>query len=198
MATTDLLTIDEARNAIMATDQRNDQQLAVLVSAVSQRIDKICGPVVNRSVTEYHDGGTCEILPRSRPVYSITSLIEYRFATATTLTAETVGTAPTDAYLLRPDGTIMRRNGGWEWKFWPGHGNIVLTYTAGRTATTAAVPENFKQAAQIIVAHIWRNENGSGNQTFGADGETNFRASYSIPNRAMELLGGETRGWGIA
>ena len=198
MATTDILSIDEARQAIMAPDQRNDEWLALMVSAVSQRIDKITGPVVNRSVTEYHDGGTTEILPRSRPIYSIASLVEYRWTTPITLSVETLGTAPSDAYILRPDGAVMRRQGGWTWQFWPGRGNIVLTYTAGRAATTAAVPETFKQAAMITVAHIWRNENGSGNTTFGADGPATFIASYSIPNRAMELLAGETRSWGIA
>lgn len=197
MATTDVLTIDEARAAIGAASDATDTYLETLIEAVSERLDDICGPIVTRSVTEYHNGGCTTVAPYEAPVSSFTSITEADGTTTTALTAESFGTAGT--YLFDPvTQTVRRRSAFYDATFPSGLQNVRLVYSAGRYASTAAVASRFKEAAKIIVAHIWRNERGSGNQTYGADGELSFRSSYSIPNRALELIAGDIRYRGIA
>ena len=58
--------------------------------------------------------------------------------------------------------------------------------------------ERFKQAAAITLAHIWRSEQGSGNQTFGAAEVPAFGPTFSIPNRALELISADRLTPGIA
>lgn len=194
MSATDILSLEEARAAINTPlNSTYDDALEVLVTAVSTRLDELCGPVVNRTVTERHDATGCwSLIPYTLPVYSFTSVTEYRSGTGTDLTAEDDTTA--GEYLWERN-ILRRRNSFLPYTF---QGRVKLVYVAGRAADTESVPSRFKQAAQIIVAHIWRQENGSGNQTFGSDGEAPYRASFSIPNRAMELLAGEMRVPGIA
>ena len=193
-ATTDVLTLEEARAAIgVPLNQSYDDALEVMVTAVSDRLDELCGPVVNRTVTERHDAAGCyTVIPYELPVYSFTSVTEYRNGTGTDLTVEDDTTA--GEYLWERN-LLKRRSSFGPYPF---QGRVKLVYVAGRAADTESVPERFKQAAGIIVAHIWRQENGSGNQTFGSDGEAPYRASFSIPNRAMELLADQIRTPGIA
>jgi hypothetical protein len=198
-ATLDILTLDEAREAINVKDNTYDTRLTSMNTAVSLRFDVLCGPIVDRSVTERHDGGNFTILPRSKPIESITSLTEYVQTNAHVLTAETAGTVPPEAYLWESDlNVIYRRASGYDWVFWPSRRNIVLVMVCGRAATTALVPPRFKEAAAITLAHVWRAEMGSGNQTFGVETGTTFGPSFSIPNRARELVADEIAIPGIA
>lgn len=192
-STLDILTLEEARTAIGASlSQSYDDALELMVTAVSSRVDDLCGPVVNRTVTERHEAYGCyALIPRSLPVSSFTSVTEYVGGTGTVLTAETDTAAGT--YLWEQN--LVRRRQSFRPAWFKGR--VKLVYVSGRAADTDAVPERFKQAAKIIVAHMWRQEMGSGNQTFGADGEIRV-ASFSIPNRAMELLADDVRVPGIA
>lgn len=191
---TDILSIPEARVAIAAPDERHDDVLALMNSAVSERFDAMLGPVVRRTVTEVIDPVGYKILLGTRPVVSITSVTEYRAGVSQVLTAETLTTA--GSYLFKaPDGLIIRRQGFADFPF---QGRLEIVYTAGRAETTATVSPRFKQAAAITLAHIWRNEYGSGNQTFGAADVPMFGTSFSIPNRAIELIAGDRLTPGIA
>lgn len=200
MATLDVLTLDEAREAIQAKDGTYDTRLQSLLTALSARFDAICGPIVNRTVTERHDGGKCTLLPRQQPIASITSLTEYAQTTSHVLTAEAIGTIVADTYLWNSDeGVIYRRQAGYDWQFWPGRRNVSLVMVCGRAADTDSVPARFKEAAAITLAHIWAAERGSGTQTFGAaEGTSPFGPSFAIPKRALELIYDEQATPGIA
>lgn len=198
MATLDVLTAAEARDATKIVGAESDERLFRLNTAVSVRLDALCGPIVARSITESHDGGRRSVIPWNAPVSSWTSVTEYQGTTAQVLTAETAGTEPANGYLWDPVRALLyRRSGGYDYRFWAGRQNIVLVYSAGRAATTVLVPERFKEAAAIIVGHVWRTENGSGNQTFGSDQPSGF-SSFAVPNRAMELIAQDRRIPGIA
>ncbi len=193
-----VLSLDEARTAVLNTSsQDKDDQLAPLVDAVSVRLDELCGPIVIRTVTdELHAGCRPSFTTYKRPIDTITSIIEAWGATTYTLTAETWGTAPTYGYRFDPATQIIsRRDGGYTTQF---ANEIKITYEAGRAADTAAAPSKFKEAAKIILAHIWRNEHGSGNPTFGGDSEVSFGTSFSIPKRALEILGNDLRAPAVA
>lgn len=193
MATNDLLTLAEARAAVSidASDTSQDSGLALYNTAVSERLDEICGPVVQRTVTsELHDGGRHWIQLYFRPVASVTTATEYVGTTGTTLTAESNASKPASAYMLETrTGIVRRRASGGDSRFAIGRQNIALTYSAGRYATTAVVGERFKLAAQIMLSHIWRVERGGGNQTFGEFVPSG--SSFAVPNRVLELLADE-------
>jgi len=73
-----------------------------------------------------------------------------------------------------------------------GTGYLDVTYTAG----LASVPDNYVQAGQIIVQHLWETRRGdmplaSGqlDDSLMMDTRLGIVAGYAIPNRALELLG---------
>lgn len=194
MATLDIVSLNETKAALRLNDSTYDGLLTAWITAVSLRLDDLCRPIVVRTLTdELHDGGDRWIAPVYTPISSVTSLAEYDTAgTATTLTAEDYDTKPADAYLL--DGrTIRRRASGADAYFASGRRNVRLTYVAGRYATTATVSEQFKRAALICLAHMWRAEQGTGNPTYGLEGGelVSFGPGWAIPRRAADLLGAE-------
>lgn len=193
MATNDLLSAAEARAAVAidTSDTSQDANLAIYNTAVSERLDELCGPVVQRTVTsELHNGGSYFIQLYNRPVASVTTATEYVGTTGTTLTAESNASKPSSAYMLETrTGILRRRTDGGDTRFATGRQNIAITYVAGRYATTSAVGERFKLAAQIMLSHIWRVERGGGNQTFGEFVPSG--SSFAVPNRVLELLADE-------
>jgi hypothetical protein len=144
---------------------------------------------VARTITnEIHSGGYSMLTLRNAPASTITSCTEYQGTTAVTVTVETIGTAPSEGCLLdSTTGMLVRRSGGDDAVWYPGRNNIKVTYTAGRYATTATVDARVKQAAGMLLRHLWAIDKGSGNLMFG---EINvpIPMGFAIPNRVRELL----------
>lgn len=190
----DVLTLNEAKD-ILSIDHADivtarDLVIASYITATSTMLDRLCGPVVTRVITgEVQDGGGFACFLDHYPVLSITSVVEYLNTTATTLTAEsnTVKTASNYAADLTI-GTLWRRVSNRNSVFAPGTRNIVITYAAGRYADTASVEQRFKLAAQVILANLWRREQGSGTITFGAALERTIGATFALPNAAKQLI----------
>ncbi len=202
MAATDVLTATEAKQTLRVNDNdtTNAALLTAVVAAVSGALDDMCGPIVQRTVTaERHDGSGWAIQLRRAPVTSITSVTEYEGATATTLTEETVGTIPSNGYLLRPyspasapySGRIERRTGGEPCVFAEGEGNVVVTYVAGRYATTGAVAENFKHAARLTLENWWQQFRDSTGSVGEFEVPVQAFPRFAVPSAARHLLGAE-------
>lgn len=172
VATTDLLTMPEARRAVNLPDPESgnsmDIELQLFVSGISDRIDELCGPVVQRTISsELHDGGVAKILLNKQWVSSVTTATEYVSTTGTTLTAESNSSKPSSAYLLEsvgPYSWLRRRSSGGDTLYASGRGNIDVTYVAGRVASTAAVTEQFKLAASAVLRRLWKREGSSWSQ----------------------------------
>lgn len=203
----DVLSLPEARlllhKANPDTATSKDEELAVCVAAISRRFDQLCGPIVTRTVTnEAHDGGEAMIVPLYRPVYSISSLVEWSAGASTTLTAESVSAS--GDYLLDPEISWIYRRSGWsDSTFLSGRRNILLTYVAGRYTSTAAVAAHFKTAARITLQHIWRPTQPPYAQAADpmrevlAAGEEGI-PPWLIPRAALHLLSDELRGPAVA
>lgn len=201
--TFDLLTEAEAE-AELDNPTGLDAEIASLNTAISRRLDGLCGPIVQRTVTgETHDGRR-HVYLLNRPVMSVTTVTEYAYTTATTLTVETNAVKTSDNYQFDPrTGVLYRRSGGCDVPFTPGRQNVVVTYVAGRYADTASVDALFKQAARICLKHLWVNEKSQGTQTFGSvvgyDDTIGMRVpTFAIPRAAVELLADELIGEGSA
>ena len=198
MATLDVLSEAESLAAVNAS--ATTATLTNLVTAVSQQLDELCGPVVVRTITsELHDGGRPTILLRNLPVSSITTVTEYDGTTGTTLTAETNATKTTINYLHLgtagevASGRIVRRSNNADHVFPDGRRNVEVTYVAGRAATTSAVAPKFKQAAAMMLRNVWVSEQASGSETFGAftDQTPNPLLGPGMLNKVAALLDGE-------
>ena len=201
--TYDLVTLAEVKPGlnIPTNDTSDDTELAVIITAVSQRIVELCGPVVNVLRTnETYDGGYGDIFLRNvawSPTNSIgtVTISEYDSAgVATSLSAEDYDTKPVDGYIVNPEeGAIVRRYSGGAGRFAPGYRNVVVTYTVGRAATTAAVPAKFKQAAIIAINHLWSTLGSSSTaaQAGAVDGLPYGVPPFALPKASIDLLHGE-------
>lgn len=171
MAATDLLTIVEARSAVNlpSGDDSHDTDLQLYVTGITGRVDAICGPVVQRTVSsETHDGGRSKVLLDVQHVSSVTSVSEWLNTTETSLSEESNSSKPTSGFLLHTVGPydwIIRRSGNADGRFPSGRNNVVVTYEAGRYADTDSVDETFKLAAASILRRIWKREQSSWAQT---------------------------------
>ena len=168
MATLDVISLAEAKVfvGIGSTDTSKDTALAQKIAAVSRRLDRLCGPIVQRTVTaEVHPGGEPWIRLRRWPVASFTTVTEYDATAAQVLTREDFDTQPADGYLPERwestptavfNGKLWRRSSGSYSRFPAGPEAVVVTYEAGRAADTAAVDPVFKEAAGIALKNVWR------------------------------------------
>lgn len=203
----DVLTLNEAKQTLRVNDSdtTNGALLAAAITAVSQALDEVCGPIMTRTVTaERHDGGETTVVLRHWPLTSVTSVTEYSGSSSTVLTEETLGTAPANGFYVEPyaglsgsaAGMIRRRSGGGDYPFAEGRGNVAVTYTAGRfttnnSATNGGVTEQFKHAARITLDNWWQQFR----EGIGQVGEFEVPMSsfprFGVPAAARELLGGE-------
>jgi hypothetical protein len=186
--TLDVVTLAEAE-ANMG-DVPDDALLAVYITSVSRLLDKVCGPIVSRTVTaEPHDGWCEELFLHEYPVRSVTSVAEYAGVTATTLVEELVTTSPANGFTVDySHGKVRRRAGKRDWYFPEGRKNVLVTYVAGRYADTASVDERFKMAAYITLRNLWQREQGMGTVTFGPDGQPLMGATFALPNAAAAFI----------
>lgn len=205
--TLDIVSLTEAKAAVNidASNTSYDTEIAAYITGVSRRIDTLCGPVVRRTISaETHWCGAAPFVDvRHVPIASVSSVVEYdQDGTATTLTAETVSTKPTDGYLIditrEVPTRIYRRSQGGPYTF-PAAGAVVITYGAGRYANTAAVDEVFKRGAAIMFSHLWRREQGVGSTTFGPLEDTGLGTpTFAVPRAVVELLAEHLRPAGVA
>ncbi len=176
--TLDLLSLAEGKAAVGITDAGTgfDTALAQKITAVSRRMDRLCGPIVVRTYTDEElAGGRDRVRVRHWPVSSFTTVTEYDGTTAQVLTAEDFDTQPSEAYSPQRwentptatyNGVLWRRTGGLAACFPCGPEAVKVTYIAGRAANTAAVDPVFKEAAGIALKNVWRSME-SGTQLLG-------------------------------
>jgi hypothetical protein len=171
--------------------------LEAYVSAISQKIDELVGPVVRRTVTgeQVNVGCGTWVHLRRRPVYSISSVTSYERGTATVLMAESLVAAggylaevsDDDPTLL--SGRLQRRTSFYGDR-WSTYGSrVVVTYVAGRYATTAAVAgSRYWQAAALTLKSVWRAEEATVTVEDDFYEPAGSVPGFLIPKAAVELL----------
>jgi len=202
VAVLDVVTLAEAKAAlnIDVLDTTQDTELAALITGVSHRLDSGVGPVVQRALTVRHNGGRPAVQLKRRPAATFTTVTEYdSYGIAMVLTAEDEAIKPADSYLAERyepnqslfNGRLVRRRSGSDRCFEPGRANVVVVYTAGRAANTAVVEPIYKEAAQIMLANLWRSQE----QSIASVGEFDVPAQafprFAVPNAVKQLLADE-------
>lgn len=168
--TLDVLTLAEAKTAInmTAANTDHDAELAMHITAVSRLLDRECGPIVQRTVTdELHNDPGDAVTLRYSPVASIGTVREAFPGDVSTLSAGTFGSS-IDGYRAEPDwrgGTLLSGVLERQWQghigAWPCGAQVQVTYTAGRFTNTTTVDARFKDCAGMILRRLWKREAGT-------------------------------------
>lgn len=191
-----MLSLDEAKKALNISNGDQDTELAIYITAVSRRLDDLCGPIVKRTITdEEYPGGVPQIVLRHAPASetattTVSAVTEYSGGTAQVLAAETLTGSTSYDYMVDATTGILKRRSTWTDTTF-GNQRVKVTYSAGRYASTATVDAKFKLAASIMLIHLWRSGQG-----FGAT--LDIPQGFAVPNAVIELLSDELQGPVIA
>lgn len=177
-----LISLADTKRLLRTGTALFDDDLRFFNESVTAFIDKYCGPMIPRAVTERHTTGAgvrtlmLKQIPcyqpagQQYPIVSITPVLTYG--------------VPIDVSLLSLDnasGELIHKIG---LPFF--YGEYDVSYWAGRAVT----PPNVLLAAQVILKHMWAMERGGSrpNTTPGASDDVSILWGFAIPNRALELL----------
>lgn len=165
MAAHDVLSLEAAKLVLSrtASDLKDDDAIAALVSAISDRLDRACGPIIRRTVTgeqHLHVEGCSVLRLRHQPVVSISTITEYTGATGSALTADSL--TAEGGYYLQPWWSSdpvglwtnkVTRRGSFS-------GPVEVTYVAGRYEDTDAVASTrFHEAAAVFLTFMSQRRN---------------------------------------
>lgn len=198
MPATDLLSPTDALKAVQRGTKSALQQdrLAGYVTAISNRLDELVGPIVQRPVAgERLHGGHSRVRVRRWPVAEFTAVAEYQSGVATVLAAEALDVEggyyaePWDEDPTLLSGRLLRRSGFSDSCWATGRGNVVVSYTAGRYPDTAAVRgTRYYQAAVITLKSLWRGEEDVVAMVNDFDQAVTFTPNAGIPKVVLDLL----------
>lgn len=172
-ATIPIVSEAEAQAYVRVTNSTQVELLRRMLVAATNAVERYTDRSWRRkSVVEYYDGGFSEIVLRSSPVRSVTSVVE----SGTTLAA-------TD-YVLRNEAAVLVRGSSTSpstWQF--GVNNVAVTYVVG----PQEIPENVRHAVLVTVREMWTSQRGGGDLPDG--GAIDYaEASDLIPREARLLL----------
>lgn len=172
-----IVSLKDAREQInfVRDPSPDDEELRSLIEGVAGPIEDYVGAVARRTEIEVFDGGQSTVLLSHIPLISVTEVRDS--GTVLDPSAYTVNTA---------SGVLTRVSGTGRYCFRPGIQSLQVIYVAGRVI----IPANVRMAALITIQHIWDTQRpaGAGAFTQGTD-DFDPRYTYSIPRRALELLG---------
>jgi hypothetical protein len=168
-----IVSLDDAKaqlNIDTATTD-DDEELRGFIRSVTAVCERFVGALGRTTYVETQPGGYTMALNHA-PVLSVTSMV----AVETSGTDQVVADLAVDAtagIVQRLDGARIR-------------GPVRVTYVAGR----GEVPPHVRQAALIILQHMWETQRGGIPARFGGQDDVfDARFTFTIPRRAQELLG---------
>ena len=164
----------------------DDEELRSAIEATTVVVERYAGAVLRASHTQTFDGGREAVVLAHTPVMAVASVTESGAA------------VQASGYGLDGDsGVLVRLGGGFRSCWRAGAANVTVAYTAGRLV----IPANISRAALIILKHMWETQRASGGGRPGLSEEVAGPATYmanpsayTVPYRALELLGEPTSG----
>lgn len=190
------VTLAEAKDALNITTVTSDAELQTVIDAATAVLQnhpayRVLDAVTTTDYTEWADGGGDDIVLGHYPVTTVTSVAEYT-PDAQPIVSESpdVVTTFTDyGYVLDAAAGILHRTNGGAPSMW--NGRVKVVYTAG----SATVPADIRQAALVLVDHLWETQRGgqgpalpTGLDLTDETSAPDVSAGYTLPNRVRELL----------
>jgi hypothetical protein len=171
-----IVSLADAKRHLNQTTTTQDEELRGFIGTATDIIEALCGPVVVRTFSERIEGCGPTIVLSHTPLVAVTSVVSLRSS------GPTYDMANVDVEL--PTGVLELLDGTWF------RGSLRPAYTAGRPV----VPRALRMAALVIIQHMWRTQLGSSTAARRRDRGDDYAdpipgMGYSIPNRAMELMG---------
>ena len=199
-----IVTLGEVKDhlTIPASDKTRDAKLARMANDLIPVVEHITGPIVQRQVEEWHDGGQEAIVLRQRPVVRVDAISEYRASQEWQLSL--IGNPSQgsiySAQFEAPSRVVRRGPGGTVLPFAPGKQAVHVVYTAGRTEVPANVRLgmleliriNFSQTQARPLLRGWPTDGTVDEQEPGAQ-----VLGFFVPNRVRELLAPSRRAPGV-
>lgn len=159
--------MEELKKHLNRTDLADDEELRTHLSAATEWVEgEIGGPLAVTTFTETHCTDLDVLVPRRRPLVSVTSITPYQG----TALASTAYRVDTDLNVI-----ALRYVAGYEY---------TVIYRAG----LSAIPERVKLAGLIVAKHLWETQNGFAGRRSGDD-FVQTGMGFAVPRRAQELLG---------
>lgn len=188
MATLDVLTFEEATAALKGVRGGSElTRVASLLTAISRRLDDYCGPIVKRAVTDTFVGQTRGALYLSGKAYGgVLTTVTEAYSSETPVAVVSTDYVVDDG----PTAAVSRWAGYWAPR-------VVVTYEAGRFASTETVEPLFKEAAMMLLQHMWRPAVGARAETYELPGGGLAEVpgsripSFGLPNVVKDLLADE-------
>ena len=188
---------------IPASDKTRDAKLLQMANDLVPVIEHITGPIIQRTIEEWHDGGQTSIILRKRPVVEVLAISEYRGPVEWTLALVPDPNKGTmySATFEAPARVVRRGPGGSTFPFAAGLETVHVVYIAGRTAvpdnvrfgTLELIRINFSQTQARPLMRGWPTDGTIDDQEPGRE-----VLGFFVPNRVRELLAPTRKSPGIA
>jgi hypothetical protein len=165
-----VITLTEVREALNVPDSilEHDGELYGYAQAATAILEDLCGPLLNDTRVETHDGGDRAILLDAYPT-SITSVVEDGRTLAAT------------EYRLGRGGALHRVGGTWR-----PEASVVVTYAI----VPPAVDEQVRLAATELVRHLYAQGQVGNRPAVDGEGRAAYQPmGFAVPNRVKEILG---------
>jgi len=164
-----------------------DDELRLFISAATDVIEFMAGPLQLATRTDTFNGGGSTVLLTAQGINSVTSVTENGV------------TLPASSYSTNTKaGSVSKMIGNTIYYFLPGFQNITVTYSVG----SAVIPTAVQLAARELVRHWWQFGQQGNRPSFGANSIGEYDgvsvSGYSIPNRVVQLLNYRSGTPGIA
>jgi hypothetical protein len=187
-----LITITEYKEAKGIQGMKDDPQLNILVSSVSQLVKTYCGSSIvdfystNKVETFNIDWDSHMVQLSEGPVNTVVS-VEERDSYDGTYTALTTGAH--EYYFDSTTDSILRTTGATNYKNWPkGPASVKVTYTAGYSAC----PEDLKLAVIDLITYYLKDEHKSRQTLAGASlqnqASSSQRNNVAFPDHIKRVL----------
>lgn len=170
-----IISLADARAALNRTTNVADDELRLYIAATTLVIEDIVGTVLARTVIEEHDGGKSGVL-LDQAVVSVSSVV----VDGVTLTEGS------DYHVKKASGIIYAGSSRGPSTFAAGRGNVVVTYSTGRTT----IDPNIILAAREEVAFLYRvGQQGTRPNVGGGVPDTMAwtPSGFAVPTRVIEL-----------
>jgi hypothetical protein len=191
--------------SIPAANKASDARLVEIIHGVTPVVEKICGPVLQRTIDEWHDGGQCWVVPRHRPVLNLLACSEYVGPIEWNLAIiqDPAHGTPYSCMFDTATGRIVRHTtGGGTQPFTAGSQTVHVSYVAGLATVPSNIAEGTKELIRVNFVQTERRRPGVGSSTAlePADDETPQREilGFFVPGRVRELLQPSRRRPGLA
>lgn len=171
-----IVSLADTKRHLNQTTTTQDDEVRGFIGTATDIIEDLCGPVVVRTFSERIEGCGPTIVLSHTPLVAVTSIVSIRPS------GPAYDMANVDVDL--PTGVLELLDGTWF------RGSLRALYKAGRPV----VPRALRLAALVIIQHMWRTQLGSSTAARRRDRGDDYAEpipgmGYSIPNRAMELMG---------